>query len=455
MLLCWTALLLLAVGCERATEVPGEEDALRALAERHGVRALEAAQRKHSADKVELGRMLFFDPILSGNRDTSCATCHHPAFGMGDGRELSVGAGGRAGVGPERELGEGREHAPRNAPSILNLNDPAWKVQFWDGRVEVFVSGSVRTPVTGAPPRGLDSVIAAQSMFPVLSRDEMRGERGDLGADGAPNEIAAYYDSEQSRIWNALMMRLLDEEGYRELFARAYPETQLEALGFEHAANAMAAFEEQEFALVDSPWDRFLRGEDEALSDQAKRGAKLFFQEAGCARCHNGPLMSDQRFYNLAVPQLGPGKGADKPLDLGRARVSMHPADNFKFRVPSLRHVAYTAPYMHNGAYATLEDAIRHHAEPEEMLRGYRAESLKDAPLRETVQRSSSLQDRLLATLSEELSAVPELTDEQVDDLKVFLVSCSDPAVERLDRLLPESLPSGLKVDRVEDGSRE
>lgn len=450
-LLCWTALLLNTTGCDRAIDAPGEEDALRELAARHGVRALEASRKQHSADKVELGRMLFFEPALSGNRDTSCATCHHPAFGMGDGRELSVGAGGRGGVGPARLLGEDREHAPRNAPSILNLNDSAWKVQFWDGRVEMFVSGSVRTPVTGAPPRGLESVIAAQSMFPVLSRDEMRGERGDIGIDGEPNEIAAYYDSEQSRIWDALMVRLLAYEGYRDLFGRAYPDTAPEALGFEHAANAMAAFEEQEFALVDSPWDRFLRGEDGAMSAQAKRGARLFFGEAGCARCHNGPLMSDQRFYNLAVPQLGPGKGPDKPLDLGRARVSMDPADNFKFRVPSLRHVAHTAPYMHNGAYATLEDAIRHHAQPEEMLRSYRSEALKDEALLGTIQTSSTLQDRLLASVSEELGVVPALDDAQISDLKEFLVACGDPAVEHLDRLLPESLPSGLPVDHIEE----
>ena len=450
LLLCWTALLP-ALGCDRAGEAPGEDDALRALAMSHGARALTAPEETHSADKVELGRMLFFEPALSGNQDTSCATCHHPAFGMGDGRALSVGAGGAGGVGPARVLGEGREHAPRNAPSILNLNDPAWKVQFWDGRVEMFVSGSVRTPVTGAAPRGLESVIAVQSMFPVLSRDEMRGERGDQAIDGSQNELAAYYDSEQSRIWDALMVRLLAYEGYQDLFARAYPGVDAQALGFEHAANAMAAFEEQEFALVNSPWDRFLRGEDEAMSAQAKRGAKLFFGDGGCVSCHSGPLLSDQGFYNLAVPQLGPGKGADKPLDLGRARVSMDPADNFKFRTPSLRHVAYTAPYMHNGAYVTLEQAIRHHTRPEQMLRGYTDAALEDEALKGTVQAAATLHDRMLATLSEELSVVPDLSDEQVDDLKAFLMACGDPAVEQLERLLPETLPSGLTVDRVKE----
>lgn len=129
----------------------------------------------------------------------------------------------------------------------------------------------------------------------------------------------------------------------------------------------------------------------------------------------------------------------------------MDPADNFKFRVPSLRHVAYTAPYMHNGAYATLEDAIRHHARPEQMLREYGDEMLSDEALRGTVQSSATLHDRLLASLSEELSVVPALSDAQVDDLKAFLVACGDPAVEQLDRLLPEALPSGLTVDRVKE----
>ncbi|MCB0238120.1 MAG: hypothetical protein KDH08_05655, partial [Anaerolineae bacterium] len=108
------------------------------------------------------------------------------------------------------------------------------------------------------------------------------------------------------------------------------------------------------FTLLDSPWDRFLAGDDSALSTDAQHGALLFYGDAGCARCHSGNLLTDQEFHNAAVPQLGPGKGRQNPyIDLGRARETGNPDDRFAFRTPPLRNVALTGPWMHNGAFAT------------------------------------------------------------------------------------------------------
>jgi cytochrome c peroxidase len=442
LLLIW---MMCLVGCERTQSA---DEVLRERIAKFGVRAVEPAPGTHAAAKVELGRMLFFDQELSGNRDTSCATCHHPSMAMGDGRALSVGTGG-AGLGPAREPGQGREHAPRNSPALFNVNDSAWRAQFWDGRVELFASGEVRTPVSGSLPAGLESVVAVQAMFPVTSRDEMRGERGDVDAMGRSNELSEAFDSDAQRIWRGIITRLLEHEGYRQAFAEVYPTVDPEALGFEHAANAIAAFQEQELSLDQSPWDRYLRGDDSALSERARRGALLFYGEAGCGGCHAGALMTDQKFYNLGVPQLGPGKGPDKPLDQGRARVSMDPKDIYKFRTPALRHVAYTAPYMHNGAYATLEQVIRHHADPRGSLEGYDGQQLADVALRDQVNLDVKSRAELSEGIAPELSSVPVLGDGQINDLIGFLESCGDPRVAQLDWLVPDVVPSGLAVERM------
>ncbi len=443
LLLMWGMSSVSLMGCVKDTD-----EELREEVQRLGVRSLEPASGAHSGAKVELGRLLFFDKELSGNRDISCGTCHHPRFAMGDGRALSVGVGGSDGVGPERKMGVEREYVPRNSPGLFNLNDSAWRVQFWDGRVEQYQSGELKSPAVGSLLDGLESVVAAQAMFPVTSRDEMRGERGDLDIHGEPNEIADAFDSDHLSIWGKITTRVMSHEGYRERFLEVYGEEDPNTINFTHIANAIGAFEEQKLALANSPWDRFLKGEDDALSEDAKRGARLFYGEAGCSTCHSGPLMTNQSYYNLAVPQFGPGKGANKPLDLGRSSISMDPADSYKFRVPSLRHVSYTAPYMHNGAYSTLRDAIRHHAYPASMLLAYDGSLIEDVVLQKSFQSREDVNEQMLSSLSKELSVVPQLSGVQVSELEAFLVSCGDPAVESLEVLVPEVVPSGLSVDR-------
>lgn len=135
-------------------------------------------------------------------------------------------------------------------------------------------------------------------------------------------------------------------------------------LGFEHAANVIAASEESRFQAFNSPFDRYVRGDDTALSDSAKRGATLFYGRARCAQCHRGPLLSDFNFHNIAAPQVGAGHLQQAPLDFGRLNVTGNAADRFLFRTPSLRNVAVTGPWMHDGCYTDLGNVVRHYRNP-------------------------------------------------------------------------------------------
>jgi len=399
----------------------------------------------HEDAKVELGRSLFFDKELSGNRDIACATCHHPKLATGDGLSLSIGTGGH-GLGNERVMGKGRRFVPRNATEIFNRGASAWTTMFWDMRVSGDPEHGFSTPAGKNLPGGLDSVLAAQAMFPVTSRDEMRGASGDLDVFGAPNEIALHGDKDFNAMWSDLMKRLLAIPEYVDLFARAYPDTPISALGFEHAANAIAAFEARAFTFSKSPWDRYVTGEDVAMSADQKQGALLFFGKARCATCHAGDLFTDQKAHSLAVPQLGPGKGEESPFDYGRGRESHDPRERYSFRTPPLRNVALSGPWMHDGACVRLDDVVRHHLNPAAGLRHYDIAQLT-VELRGTVQEEQSLTQTMLAQLDPRVLPPVELTDEEFRELMSFLDALTDPEAQRLDALLPARVPSGLPVE--------
>ncbi|HSG17075.1 MAG TPA: cytochrome c peroxidase, partial [Anaerolineae bacterium] len=394
-----------------------------------------------SPEMLALGEALFWDKELSGNRDVACATCHHPLAGTGDDLSLSVGVGG-SGFAADRQLGSGRELIPRNAPEIFNRGVAGWETMFWDGRVSGTVKLGFTSPAGAKLPLDLANVVAVQAMFPVTSRDEMRGRVGDQDVFDQRNELALLSDSDPTGIWDAIMDRLLAIPEYRTLFADAYPEIAHERLRFQHAANAIAAYEMSVFTHLDSPWDRYLAGEQEALAPEARRGAALFFGEAGCSQCHNGPLLTDQRFHNIGVPQLGPGKGDDEGHDYGRGRETGLTADMYAFRTPPLRNVALTGPWMHNGAYITLEDAVRHHLDPAQAFENYDSAQL-DPLLEETYEYQSGV----LLTLDPLLEEPITLTDREVGALMAFLHALTSPSAAAGCELVPESVPSGLPVD--------
>ncbi len=206
---------------------------------------------------------------------------------------------------PTRTLGPEREFVPRNFPSLLNQGLRAEHL-FWDSRLSGRGAGPFTPPPGVVLPGGLSNIVVAQAMLPVLNRTEMRGQRGDRDVFGNPNELFEYEDSEYRSIWDAIMRRLLSIPEYVQRFRDAFPEIPASFLKFYHAAEAIAAFVIQEFARYDSLSDRYLHRADNALTFEAKRGAVLFFGMAGCAACHNGPLLGGASFANVGFPSPGP-----------------------------------------------------------------------------------------------------------------------------------------------------
>jgi cytochrome c peroxidase len=156
-------------------------------------------------------------------------------------------------------------------------------------------------------------------------------------------------------------------------------------------------------------------------------------------------LLTDQQYHNIAVPQLGPGKLSDVALDLGRFLETGLLVDRYAFRTPPLRNVTLTAPYMHNGAYDTLEGAIRHHLYPADSLRDYDPAALPVA-FRETVRAEPEIQADVLKSLDPLAASPPELTDAQIGDLLAFLEALTSPSAVDLSGLVPDTVPSGLPV---------
>lgn len=396
---------------------------------------------------VDLGRSLFFDKILSGNRDVSCASCHKPSTGTGDGLSLALGTGAlRTGAAPT--LGEGRQFTPRNAAPLFGASLRPFYL-FWDGRVSDFGGQSnFATPAGPALPSGVASILAAQAMIPVTNRVEMRGNPGDHDVLGNTNELAVLADSQYAAIWSALIRRVLAVNAYVQKFNAAYPSVPVGQLGFQHAANAIAAFEVATFARTNSPFDRYLARDDNALPVDAKRGALLFFGKARCSQCHNGPLIGGQFFASVAAPQVGPGIAASAPLDVGRGDptiVTQPQLPKFFFRIPPLRNVELTAPYMHDGAYPTLEAVVRHYSNVDSAVKAYDVSQL-DPSLRSSYHGDAATITQLLSSLDGRIRQPLGLTPDEQRQLVAFLKSLTDPSARDLSGVAPAAVPSGLPV---------
>jgi len=386
---------------------------------------------------VALGQALMFDKILSGNRDVSCATCHDPTQHLTDGLALAVGTGGN-GSGPARTLGAGRVFVPRNAPTLLN-SPIGLPYIFWDGRLTRF---GPPLPDVVLPTNDL---LQAQAMLPVLNRVEMRGEKGDLDVFGNPNELAQFDDTQPNAIWQGVMHRLVAVPGYVTLFNAAFPSIPSTSLTFQDMATAIAAFQTDALMKTGSPFDRYLARDNNALSVAAKRGGVLFFGEARCSQCHNGPFLGGRDFANSGVPQLGPGVGQGAPLDKGRGELLNFQFYQFAFRVPPLRNVELTAPYFHNGSFPTLESVVKHYNDVSTSLRTFDPSTLP-ASVQGSYHGDVSTINAVLATLDGRLQSPLHLTDAQMADLVAFLKSLTDPAARDLSGIVPASVPSGLPV---------
>ncbi|WP_284154926.1 cytochrome-c peroxidase [Algicella marina] len=400
---------------------------------------------------AEAGQLLFYDNILSGNRNISCGTCHHHDLATGDGLSLGIGEGG-VGIGEDRVSGEGRakihERIPRNAPPLFNLGASEIRVFFHDGRLSknnVF-GNDFDSPADKALPDDIPDIMAAQALFPMTSRTEMAGDLED-------NEIARAAARRPTEAWDLLARRVRSIPQYAQMLMAAYPELEEEAdIEIRHVASALGDFINSEWRSFDSAYDRFLRGED-SLTAQQKRGLDLFFGEAGCSTCHSGRLLSDQEFHALALPPMGPGRTRTfdaNVRDRGRLNETNRIEDAYRFRTPMLRNVALTGPYGHNGAYRTLEGIVRHHLDPATALANWTPAQaiMPEIPWLTAVDYIGQQDEREMARLAARIDIAPvRLSDAQVDDIIAFLHSLTggEGTKGRLGR--PETVPSGLPVD--------
>ena len=303
-----------------------------------------------SSAKIELGRMLFFDKIMSGNKNISCATCHSTLVGSGDGLSLSVGEGGKF-LGPMRTAGEGTSAIPgrvgRHAPALFNLGAKEFTKLNWQGRHELRSNGTLNLPSFQLTPVGIENVLAGQALFPLTSNIEM------LGA-AQENEIMDAVAASRKRApdvflvtWEGYMARLRANPEYVLMFRNAFPEaTTASKMTIVQYANAISAFQATAFRADKSPFDRFLRGETDAMSTAQQRGMDLFYNAANCSSCHSGKFQTDHGFHAIAMPQFGPGffsSVATQQEDLGRREMIVDDTLKYKFRTPSLRNIALTS----------------------------------------------------------------------------------------------------------------
>jgi len=412
--------------------------------------AADADYRPIDRTEAELGQLLFYDPILSGNKGVACATCHHPRLGTSDGLSLGIGDGG-IGLGPSRVVDPNNlpeQRVPRNAPALFNLGAREFTALFHDGRIALDASrpSGLRTPLDDDMATGFASLLSAQTMFPVLSADEMAGHYSENDVAKAVRQGLL---TGQGGAWDIITRRVAALTDYVDRFTAVYPQIRsADQINFTDISNAIAAFMEFEWRSDTAPFDAFLRGEL-VLTEPASEGMALFYGEAGCSACHSGTFQTDHNFYAMAAPQVGPGKAArfeSNARDEGRFRVTGDPSDLYKFRTPSLRNVAITAPYGHAGSHADLEAFVRDHLDPVARLKRYDPAQLILPQMQ--VDDLRILEDETeTAAIAAAVTQPPvSLNDSEITALIAFLNSLTDPTALAGRLGVPETVPSGLTV---------
>lgn len=324
---------------------------------------VERPENPSNEAKIRLGQLLFFDPIVSGDNTISCAHCHHPDLGFSDNRHRSMGKGG-SGLGLARE---GGVTLRRNSPTVWNA---AFNhLQFWDGRAKD---------------------LEEQAGKPITDPNEMAQD-----ADALVEEL-----------------RALDE--YVALFAEAFGEAE-DVVTFERTTFAIAAFE-RTLVSQNSRFDDYVRGDRRALNEAERRGLNVFRSlQTRCFECHNLPTFNNPDFKVIGLPDA---EDLAVP-DNGRVEIADGEAYQRAFKVPTLRNVALTAPYMHNGIFSTLDEVIDFYSDGGGAGRGL------DVP---------NIDDKIRPF---------HLDGGQRKDLIAFLHSLTDESAKPS---IPESVPSGLPV---------
>jgi cytochrome c peroxidase len=339
------------------------------------------ADNPSSPQKVQLGRLLFYDPILSGNRDVACATCHQPEFNYAEFLETSIGVNG-VGSGSKRHFLAPNDipFVKRNSQSILNVAfngisnhgkyRPEAAPMFWDNRAS-----------------GLEE----QALLPIRTLEEMRGH-------GYPEE----------GILDELMRRIRSIDEYQTLFSEAFA-GEAEPVQPRNMARALAAYE-RSLVANQSRFDRYMRGDSGALSTSEKEGLTLFLK-TGCARCHSGPMLSDYKLHTLGVPDTPNRKEPDTGAE-----------GTFAFRTPTLRNLRYTAPYMHSGKFATLEQVLQFY---------------------EDVSGGKVLNPHVKPAQMDPLATGMTVNFRDISRIIEFLNTLND---DSFDKTVPAKVPSGLEV---------
>ena len=392
---------------------------------------------------ADLGRNLFFDTVGGLNNDNNCAGCHAPSAGFGDTQSIAIGIDNNGVVGPNRS-------GPRNqrrTPTIVNT--ALYPALMWNSRFASLTRnpfdnslGFVFPAPEGMSLSYLPHLLTAQAFIPPTERVEVAG----FDFPGDSNDIRA-----------EVLRRINAVPEYRKRFGKIFPSVRNgEPVTFDMFGAAIAEFEFTQ-VFADAPIDRFARGQRNAMSDDQKKGALLFFGAANCVACHkvsgdSNEMFSDFEQHVIGIPQVVPAlanvvfDGPGQNEDFGLEQVTGNSNDRYKFRTSPLRNVGLQPTFFHNGAFTTLEDAIRHHLNVVASAQGY---SPAAAGLDLDLQGPTGPITPVLLRLDPLLSQPMNLTAEEFRQLVEFIrYGLLDPEArpERLRLLIPHDVPSGMRV---------
>lgn len=364
-----------------------------------------------SRELFRLGQALFMDRILSGNDNISCVECHFPRNMTTDGLPLGLGEGATGfQVGGNLRSQKTGHILARNTPAVFNLDGV--NTMFWDGRISFDpTTNTLTTPVPLRPEvkKTLKSALAAQAIFPIANHQEMRGQPGSNPIADAKTEIEA---------WDLITEKVLKDAQYQALFKEAFPD---QKINIGHIGEALAEFQRVAFTYIDTAYDRYLKGDLKALNDVQKMGMEVFFNKGRCGECHQGQHLTNFEFHNIGIPQIGPGQTNGD--DFGRYEWDPRPDNMYAFKVPALRNVAFTAPYMHNGTFKTLAQVVEHYDMIVESLTSFKFinnwknynKSIKD--------HNHSTDSVRVNSLSNKLSTLLHFTEEEEKALTEFMTT--------------------------------
>lgn len=401
--------------------------------------------RKIDNRLADLGRLAFHDSLLGLNDDNSCAGCHAAPLGFGDSQSIAIGVENNNIVGPDRTGPRNQRRAP------LILNNVFFPALMWNSRFNS-VSGDpfdnsagFQFPLPeGFSLSGLPHLLTAQAFIPPTEKPEMTGFHASVPATNDGIRVA-------------VVERLNANAEYRKLFGQNFAEVKSGApITYEMLARAIAEFE---FTLVfaDAPLDKFARGQKNAMTEEEKRGALIFFGPGNCVSCHavsgqSNEMFSDFRQHVAGIPQIAPAvgnvafDGPDGNEDFGLEQVTGNPNDRYAFRTSPLRNLALQPAFFHNGSFTRLEDAVRYHLDA---IRSAPSYDPVVAGVDPDLQGPQGPIEPVLARIDPALATPVVLSPDEFRQLVAFLrTGLLDPKANahNLRKLIPARVPSGRPV---------